>query len=149
MSQRVTILNPKRIMHSTNYVNTFIEIAEDSPNQTAEIPPLKGEKKSIANYQFEMIYDHPYQYTSDDVLFTVFAERNGFTKTELEEQRAAFFSKGQACFRASPLTKRYGWGVHSNDEGKIAIFPAGSAEYEEFIKDESVAKTKAMRNKKK
>lgn len=136
-------------MHSTNYFNTFIEIAEDSPNQTAEIPPLKGEKKSVANYQFEMVYDNPYQYTSDDVLFTVFAERNGFAKNELEEQRTAFFSKGQACFRASPLTKRYGWGVHSNAEGKIAVFPAGSPEYEQFIKDESVAKTKAMRSKRK
>lgn len=135
-------------MHTTNYINTFIEIADDSPTQKAEIPPLKGEKKSIANYQFEIIYDHPYQYTSDDVLFAVFAERSGFAKNELDEQRAAFFSKGQPCFRASPLTKRYGWGVHNNAEGKIALFPAGSAEYEQFLSDNLITKTKAMRSKK-
>ena len=63
-------------MHSTNYFNSFIEIAEDCPTTTGEIPPIKGDKKSVANLQFEMIYNHPYEYTSDDILFTVHATRN-------------------------------------------------------------------------
>lgn len=134
-------------MHSTNYFDTFIEIAEDSPTNEAEVPPIKGEKRTVANLQFEMMYDHPYKYTSDEVIFGVFAQRKGFTKNELAEQREAFFSKGQACFRASPLTKRYGWGIHSNAEGKVAMFPAGSAEYAQFVADGSVKKVKAMKSK--
>ena len=134
-------------MHTTNYHNTFIEIAEDSPTTTAEVPPLKGEKKSVANLQFEMLYDHPYKFTSDDVLFGVFALRKEFSKSEMEEQRALYFSKGQPCFRASPLTKRYGWGVHSNGEGKIAIYGAGTEEYRRFLHDESIEKVKAMKSK--
>ena len=136
-------------MHSTNYFNTFIEIAEDSPVAAAEVPPIRGAKKSVANLQFEMVYDHPYQYTSDEVIFGVFAQRKGFTKNELDAEREAFFSKGQACFRASPLTKRYGWGLHSDAEGKIALFPAGSEAYQKFLTDPEVKKVKAMRSSRK
>ena len=134
-------------MHSTNYFNSFIEIAEDCPTTTGEMPPIKGDKKSVANLQFEMIYNHPYEYTSDDILFTVHATRNQIAEAELSQQRQLFFSKGQPCFRASPLTKSYGWGVHSNQEGKIALYSAGSEEYQRFVDDDSMPKKKAMRSK--
>jgi len=42
--------------HSTNYTNTFIEIADDCPIDAAEIPPTKGKKKSVANLQFDLLY---------------------------------------------------------------------------------------------
>lgn len=50
--------------------------------------------------------------------------------------------------RCSPLTKTYGFGVHNNAEGKIALIPVESQEYQNFLKDESVEKVKAMRSKK-
>ncbi len=71
-----------------------------------------------------MLVEHPYEFTSDDVLFTTFAIRKEIPENEWAEQRAIFFSKGQPCFRASPLTKRYGWGIHSDAEGKVALFGA-------------------------
>ncbi|MEE9431620.1 MAG: DUF6157 family protein [Melioribacteraceae bacterium] len=134
-------------IHSTNYFNTLIEIAEDSHVNVGEVPPTKGDKKSVANYQFEMLFENPYKYTSDDVFFSVFAIRKEIAKSELEKQRQQFFSKGQPCFRASPLTKRYGWGLHSNQDGRIAIYGAETEEYERFAKDESVKIVKAMRSK--
>ncbi|MCB0641633.1 MAG: hypothetical protein KDC44_08335 [Phaeodactylibacter sp.] len=141
--------NKDQTMHSTNYYNAFIEIAEDSPVQAGEMPPQKGEQKSVANQQFEMLYDHPYEYTSDEVLFGVFAIRKEFPDGELDAQREHYFSKGQACFRASPLTKRYGWGIHSNAEGKIAMYGAETDEYQQFLADDSIKKVKAMRSKRK
>ena len=30
---------------STNYKNTFIEIAEDSPVDVGQVPPVKGDEK--------------------------------------------------------------------------------------------------------
>ena len=134
-------------MHSTNYYNALIEIADDCPAPTGEIPPVKGDKKSVANLQYEMLAGHPYRYTSDDVLFAVFATRKQVPAEEWPQKREEFFSKGQPCMRASPLTKRYGWGVHSNADGKIAIYGAGSVEYERFVVDETIEKKKAMRNK--
>jgi hypothetical protein len=132
-------------VHTTNYENTFIEIAEDSPAKEGEMPPVKGDTKTIANLQFDMLYDNPYKYTSDDVLFAVYAERNGIKKSDLKAAREAFFSKGQACFRASPLTKRYGWGVHSDKDGKIAIYGSETPEYKKFIKDKNLKIVKAMK----
>ena len=134
-------------MKTTNYFNTLIEIAEDCPAVHSEIPPVQGNKKSVANLQFEMLHNHPYEYTSDDVLFAVFATRKEIPTENLAEQRHLFFSKGQPCFRASPLTKRYGWGVHSNAEGKIALVSLDSAEYSNLVEDETVTKKKAMRSK--
>lgn len=134
---------------STNYYNTFIEAAEDSKAVTGVEPPMKGSKKSVANYEYEIIFNNPYKYTSDDVFFHVYAERNGLAKSDLIKERELFFSKGRPCFRASPLTKTYGWGVHSNENGKVALYAINSKEYAEFVKDESVTKKKAMRSNRK
>ncbi|MDW7691329.1 DUF6157 family protein [Flammeovirgaceae bacterium SG7u.111] len=136
-------------IHSTNYSNTFIEVAEDCLVNEGNVPPLKGEKPTVARTQFELLKDAPYQFTSDDVFFRIYAERNDLTEAELTEARAKFFSKGQPCFRSSPLTKRYGWGIHSNSEGKVAMFGRESEEYEAFVQDEATKKVKAMRSKRK
>lgn len=134
-------------MHSTNYFNAFIETAEDCSAQKGEMPPIKGEKKTVANLQFDMLWENPYQYTSDDIFFSVFALRKEIPKNEMEEAREHFFSKGQPCFRASPLTKRYGWGIHNNEEGKVAMYGMETKEYKKFVEDKSLKQTKAMRSK--
>jgi hypothetical protein len=135
-------------IHTTNYQNTFIEVAEDCPVASAEIPPQKSEEKTAATIQFEMIYKAPYKFNSDDVVFQVFVEKNGIKgKSQMASERERFYSKGQPCLRSSPLAKRYGWGVHSNEEGKVAIYAVESDEYKKFSKDKSLAHVKAMRSK--
>lgn len=136
-------------VHTTNYQNTFIEVAEDCPLICGEIPPLKGENKTIANIEFEMISKNPYKYSSDDVLFQVFADKNDLTKPDYKKAREQFFSKGQACLRASPLTKRYGWGIHNDKNGKIALYAMESPEYKKHSKDENLKVLKAMRSSRK
>lgn len=133
-------------IHTTNYKNTFIEVAEDSPAFAGEVPPVKKETPSVANIQFDMISRNPYKYTSDEVLFQVYAQRNNIEKAALAEVREAFFSKGQPCLRASPLTKRYGWGVHCNEEEKIAVYGCETAAYKAFSKDKKLKVVKAMRS---
>lgn len=135
-------------IHTTNYENTFIEIADDCPTLSGQIPPLKEATKTIANIQFEMASKNPYKYTSDDILFQVFADKNDLAKSEYKEAREKFFSKGQPCFRASPLTKRYGWGVHHDKDAKMAIFGADSAEYKRLLKDKTLKVVKAMKSSK-
>jgi hypothetical protein len=133
-------------MHTTNYFNTFIEVAEDCPTVSAEIPPMKGEEKTIAHLQFDMIMHHPYRYTSDEVIFAIHAQRKDLPNDEVEKE--LFFSKGQPCLRSSQLGKRYGWGIHYNEEGKMALYPADSDEYKTFVADAQLKHTKAMRSKK-
>ncbi|OFX25372.1 MAG: hypothetical protein A2033_19100 [Bacteroidetes bacterium GWA2_31_9] len=135
-------------MKTTNYFNTFIEIAVDCPVTKAEIPPTKGDKKTVANLQYDLISANPYKYTSDEIIFQLHADRNDISESELEMERNMFFSKGQPCFRSSPLAKRYGWGIHSNSEGKIAIIAVDSNEYQKLLKDNNLKILKAMRSKK-
>jgi Family of unknown function (DUF6157) len=132
-------------IHTTNYTNTFIVMADDCPVQSGEVPAAKAGTKTIAEIQYEMIANHPYRYTSDEVLFQVFANRKDLTEEEYEEARAQFFSKGQPCFRASPLTKRYGWGVHFDKEGKMALFGAHTLEYQKLMQDPDLTILKAMK----
>jgi hypothetical protein len=134
-------------LHTTNYINTFIEVADDSPATQGEIPPRKDDAKSVATLQFDILSRNPYQFTSDDVLFDIYAQRHDLTESERLAARQQFFSKGQACFRSSPLAKRYGWGVHSNAEGKIALYALGSEEYTRLANDSTLKHLKAMRSK--
>lgn len=134
-------------IHTTNYINTFTEIAEDCPVNVGTVPFSKENKPTIAYLQFRMIYEHPFEYTSDDIFFAIHALRKEIPPTELEDNRERFFSKGQPCFRSSPLTKQYGWGIYSNEEGKVALFGAESEAYRNFVGDGSIVKVKAMRTK--
>jgi hypothetical protein len=135
-------------MHTTNYKSTFIEIAEDSFVRKAEIPPDRSADisadKSVARLQYELISAHPYEYTSDDVLFMVHALRNQTSPDAQAQERKAFFSKKQPCLRSSPLSKRYGWGIHSDAEARVALYGVESPEYEAFISDPSLTHKKAL-----
>lgn len=131
--------------HTTNYTDTFIEVAADTKAETGTKPPSK-DKKTVAEMQYELIAKNPYEYTSDDILFQVFADRNDLTKNEYKQAREEFFSKGQACLRASPLTKTYGFGIHNDKNGKIALFGMESKEYQDFMKDSKIKKVKAMKS---
>jgi hypothetical protein len=133
-------------LHSTNYFNTFIQVAEDCPVTVAEVPPNKN-LATIARLQYEMIHDHPYRYTSDDVLFEVYAQRQGFSEKDYTTQREKFFSKGQPCMRSSPLPKRYGWGIYSNHEGKLALVAIEDARYRMLATDTTIRQLMAMRSK--
>lgn len=141
-------MSDKKI-HTTNYVDTFIEVAEDTKADHGTKPPSKGDKKTIAEIQYELIANNPYKFTSDDVLFQVFADRNDLTKAEQKKAREAFFSKGQPCLRASPLTKTYGFGVHSDGDGKVALYGVETDKYQKFLSNAKVKKVKAMRTSKK
>jgi hypothetical protein len=99
-----------------------------------------------------MIATAPYKHTSDDVIFTVWADRRDVPAADREAARAEFFSKGQACLRASDLGKRYGWGVHSDAEGRVALVGVGTPEYDAFAAGSTpdgqpVMVTRAMKSK--
>jgi len=135
-------------VHTTNYSDTFIAVADDCPAASGEIPPTKNGVRTAASIQFDILSRNPYKFTSDDVLFQVYAERNDLTASELQTARTQFFSKGQPCFRASPLLKRYGWGIHSDNEGKIALFGCETPEYKTLSTAKNLKILKAMKSSK-
>lgn len=133
-------------IYTTNYFDTFITAADDTKVSKGTQPPTK-DKRTVADIQYELIARNPYKFTSDDILFQTYATKNDLLPEEYESARKQFFSKGQACLRASPLTKTYGFGIHSNEEGKIALFGMETNEYQKFLTDQKVQKVKAMKSK--
>lgn len=136
-------------IHTTNYFNTFIEVAEDTKSLSGTKPPSKADKQTIAEIQYALIAENPYKFTSDEVLFQVLADRNDLTQAEYDQARQQFFSKGQPCFRTSPLTKIYGFGIHADNNGKVALIGMGTEQYKNFQNDPTIKKVKAMRTTKK
>ncbi len=130
--------------HTTNYFNTFIEVAADTRAVCGTVPAAKG-KPTAALLQYKLVALHPYCYTSDEVFFHVFAQKQGLAPAELDAARAAFFAKGQPCFRASPLTKTYGFGVHCNAQGKVALYGMETPAYAQLLADPSLQQVRAMR----
>lgn len=132
-------------MHTTNYQNTLIIVAPDTRAVTATQPPVG--KGTVAERQFEMLDGHDYELTSDDVIFGVFADRTDIAAGDRVAARELYFSQGRGCLRTSPLTKTYGWGVHSDAESRVALVPVDSARYRELLDDPATTKQPAMRSK--
>ena len=116
-------------VHSTIYFDTFITVAPDSTATEGTEPPVSA-NPSVAARTYALIASAPYTLTSDDVIFTVWAERKDVPASP--EARAEFFAKPQPCLRASDLPKRYGWGIHSDKAGRLALYSVGSPEYQAF-----------------
>jgi hypothetical protein len=137
-----------------NYYETLIAIADDCPVRNAVVPPERGGKVTIAGFQHEMLADHPYEYTQEDVLFETWYQRQDFSGHTAEDKarsREEFFAKPQACLRSSPLAKKFGWGFLFDKDGKVALCPADSEVYTSIVEDAdgapSVKVLKALRSK--
>lgn len=136
-------------MSSTNYTETFIQVAEDCPTQVAQEPPAgpAGKPPTIALLQYRILSERPYELTSDDLLFEVHAIRQGVEPQEREARREALFAKPQACLRSSPLAKRYGWGFHHDGQGRVALVARDSPRYRELAEDSSLTQLGTMRSR--
>jgi hypothetical protein len=135
-----------------NYHETFIQVALDCPVSSAAVPVVKGTSKSIPVIEYELLSHSPYKYTQEELLFEVHVRRKAIPATALETRRpelwAEFFAKPRACLRASLLAKKYGWGFHFNEAGKVALVAMGSTDYKKFVGAKSGLKVlAAMRSK--
>jgi hypothetical protein len=136
-----------------SYIDTFIQVSPDSTADSSTVPEVKKENKTAHRIQYELLTEHPYIFTHEDLIYEVHVRHKAIPSEELEtrchEIREELFQKPHACLRASALPKKYGWGVHYNEEGKIALYGIDSPEYQKFVQGE-VKDTKllfAMRSK--
>ncbi|MCP3740417.1 DUF6157 family protein [Rossellomorea sp. BNER] len=130
-----------------SYKDTFITISEDSTVTSAIVPVPRNEKPTIASIEYHLIKNNPYQYTQEDVQFNTYLIKNQIESNNVNELREQFFTKPKACFRASPLVKKYGWGVHYDNTGKIAIYDVKSERYNQLLSLDNITILKGMRSK--
>jgi len=136
-----------------SYINTFIQVSPDCPVMQSEIPVAKGDKKSMHVIQYELLTEAPYRYNHEELTFEVYVRHKVIPLEEVAAHRQELwdnlFQKGHPRMRASALAKRYGWGAHYDQQGKIALYAMESDEYQRFIQaSEEVNLLAAMRNKK-
>ena len=129
-----------------NYYDTLVEVADDCPVSAAQVPQARGGKKTKAVVEYELLVRHPYTYTEEDIAFEVYAVLHDIPKANWPTQRKKFLSKSHPHLRVSALAKRYGWGIHNNGEGKIALVAVESPKYKRLMKDRRTTKVKAFRS---
>ena len=133
-----------------SYTDTFIRIAPDSTRTSAWVPEARGGKKTVAVLQYELLTEKPDHFTEQELYFRVHCLREGISEKQAERDREAIwsrlFAKPQACLRASPLPKSYGWGVRYNAKGCIRLIPVGTPEYDKAAASD-LKQLPAMRSK--
>jgi Family of unknown function (DUF6157) len=110
-----------------NYYNTLIEVADDCPANEGQVPAERGGRKTKAVIEYELLVSHPYAYTEEEIAFEVYAALHTIPKASRPKERETFLSKGHPHLRVSPLAKRYGWGMHNDADGKIALVAVDSS----------------------
>ncbi|MGH3655562.1 MAG: DUF6157 family protein [Micromonosporaceae bacterium] len=142
-------------MDDMNYYNTLIAVADDCPITGSVTPAPRGGKKTVAVLQYEMLAERPNELTQEEVLFESWWARQeaagDVPDSEVALLRKEFFAKPQACLRASPLPKKYGWGLLFDERGTVALCPMESAMYRDLVEGGKPDLTvlKAMRSSRK
>lgn len=131
-------------MHTTNYTDTLILPAPDTRAETATAP--SSGKGTVAELQYARLAGNDYTWTSDDLLFDVHCARKGIPESDRAAERERFFGKGQPCLRTSPLAKTYGWALHFDADGRIALLPMDSPRVAELEADPAVTVRRAMKS---
>lgn len=136
-----------------SYTDTFIRVAEDCPAEIG-VSPVSGRPHPPAHViQYNLLAGAPYQYNHEELLYQVHVRHKGIPEEERDSRReeiwAELFSKSHPCLRASMLPKKYGWGIHYDTEGKIALYAKESPEYDYYTSSEEagVKLLNAMRSK--
>jgi Family of unknown function (DUF6157) len=116
--------------------NTFVLVAPDCPVTAAVVPVARGANPTIPVIQYELLTTRPYRLTLENLIFETHVRRVGLSRGEARDRaaeiRAELFARPQACMRASVLPKKYGWGVHYDGQGRIALYAMESEEYRRF-----------------
>lgn len=131
-------------MRTTNYQHTLILPSPDCGARCA-IAPEKPD--TVVAMQYERLSAHPYFYTSDDLQFGIHVDRRGIAEDEQGAARMEYFSKGQACLRASPLIKSLGWALHHDGEGRVALVDPDSEQFAALMADDTITKRFGLRSK--
>jgi hypothetical protein len=83
------------------------------------------------------------------LLFEVHRRRRDIARRgDIARARQAFFAKPQACLRTSPLAKQYGWGLHHDGDGRVALYGVETGEYRRLASGGASRVIAAVRSRK-
>ena len=124
---------PAKAMRSHH--EELIEVAEDCPVDHAEAPP-DGDLKSVARIGYEILVENPYKFTEREFFHELHVVRRKRSDLKIESYK----------IKRSLIVKVHGWGIHRDQDGKLALVALESDRYREL--QESIKTTKAYRTNK-
>lgn len=130
---------------ATGYMNAFITLAPDCPATAGTVPK---QATSIAGLEHALLTERPYHYTGEEMILAVQRHHKGIGDADLDVFAATFFAKPHPCMRASMLPKRWGWGVHYDEQGRIALYGAETDKYCRLSARTDLRVMAAVRNRK-
>jgi len=117
-----------------DYRNVLIQVAEDCPvNKGVKPEPENG----IAYVGYDELSRNPYKYTELEFYKQVHHIRRNKPELKIETYD----------IRRNALCKKYGWGVHINESGALALVGCETDKYKELLKNVMVDKVDAFRNR--
>lgn len=114
----------------------LIEVAGDCPVDHAVEPPDVRTRKTVARIAYEVLISSPYRFTEPELFHEVHVARRNRPDLKI----------GSYNIKRSPLVQRFGWGIHRNAEGRLALVAMESERYREL--QGSIKRTKPFRRKK-
>lgn len=117
-------------------VEELILVAEDTQAIKAQEPPNSRIPKTIVRIAYEVLSEEDYKYSEAEYHYEVHVKRR-----EKEDLKIHNYN-----IKRSPLLQKYGWGIHRNTEGKLALVAMESERYSELKK--TIKNTKSFRRKK-
>jgi hypothetical protein len=127
--------------------DTFIEVAEDCPAVHAEVPPTRAGRATKAAIEYELIAGEPYGLTEEEVAFRTRVLMRDIPEADWPVERERLRSQKKPRLRVSALAKRYGWGIHVDSHGRVALVAVESAEYQRLAADPALRHVRAFRSK--
>ncbi|SLN13763.1 DUF6157 family protein [Roseisalinus antarcticus] len=128
--------------HSTNYSDTFLRVSPDTRATSGTPPPKPG---TVTALEFCLLHGAPYGMTSDDLLVAVTAER--LDRAPDDRLRAEIFASAQPCLRSSPLVRIYGWGIHYDQNARIALVGCETEAYARLAADPTLNQIAGLRRR--
>jgi hypothetical protein len=110
----------------------LITVSEDYPSKKSKQPLREGTAIKLLH---DVLEANPYKYTEREYFHHVHHVLRKRTDLKIDEYK----------IRRSDLVKKYGYGIHTNAEGKIAMVPCESTKYKMLLEDESIAKVQGYK----
>jgi hypothetical protein len=96
----------------------LIEVAEDYQEKYAQEPPNRN-PKTISRIEYELLVENPYKYTERELFHEVHVVYRGRPDLKIDSYN----------IKRSTLVQSFGWGLHRNDQGKLALVAFESDRY--------------------
>jgi len=125
----------------------FIEVADDCPAVRAEVPPARAGRATKAAIEYELIAGEPYALTEEEVAFRTRVAMRDIAEADWPAEREHLLLQEKPRLRVSALAKRYGWGIHVDSQGRVALVPVESAEYQRLAADPGLRHVRAFRSR--